>query len=74
MEVNRQACPVLPVFKVMEKLGHLQESELYRTFNMGMGLVMVVPEEAVAAVKAVATLPVYQIGRVTAGDRTVRLS
>jgi phosphoribosylaminoimidazole (AIR) synthetase len=37
---------------------------MWRTFNMGIGMVVVVPESDAARVESVAGLPVHRIGRV----------
>ncbi|MGA9098285.1 MAG: phosphoribosylformylglycinamidine cyclo-ligase [Methanotrichaceae archaeon] len=34
-----------PIFKFLQELGNVDDAEMYRTFNMGMGFVVVVPEE-----------------------------
>jgi phosphoribosylformylglycinamidine cyclo-ligase len=34
-----------PIFRFLQELGNVDEAEMYRTFNMGMGFVVVVPEE-----------------------------
>lgn len=73
VEIRKDACPSQAVFSVMERLGHLSETELYRTFNMGIGMIMVVSQDAADLIKASAILPVYEIGHVEAGDQTVRL-
>jgi phosphoribosylformylglycinamidine cyclo-ligase len=36
--------PVLPVFKAIQVLGDIEEREMYRTFNMGMGFCVICPE------------------------------
>ena len=33
-------CPVLPVFKLMQEIGHVADAEMYRTFNMGVGMII----------------------------------
>ncbi len=77
VEIHKNACPVLPIFEVLAQLGKLDEHELYRTFNMGIGLVMIVPAQAVTAMRAVMkawpAYPLYEIGQVVAGQREVRL-
>jgi phosphoribosylformylglycinamidine cyclo-ligase len=77
VEINKEACPVLPVFNILRKLGQLQDSEMYKTFNMGAGLVMIVPQHAVAAMRAALKdfpqFPLYEIGRVVSGEQEVRL-
>ncbi|MCL5272675.1 MAG: phosphoribosylformylglycinamidine cyclo-ligase [Gammaproteobacteria bacterium] len=47
VEIEKHKCPVLPVFNVLKSLGQLDDQELYRTFNMGIGLVMIVSPEVV---------------------------
>jgi phosphoribosylformylglycinamidine cyclo-ligase len=32
------------IFRLIERTGRISESEMYRTFNMGIGLVIVAPE------------------------------
>lgn len=77
VEINKNACPVLPIFNVMQKLGQLQDSESYRTFNMGIGLVMIVPQQVIPhmreSVKSFSEFPLYEIGRVISGNKAVRL-
>jgi phosphoribosylformylglycinamidine cyclo-ligase len=34
-----------PIFRFLQDLGNVDDAEMYRTFNMGMGFVVVVPEE-----------------------------
>jgi phosphoribosylformylglycinamidine cyclo-ligase len=35
----------LPIFKVLQKYGNIEDKEMYQTFNMGMGLVIIVSEK-----------------------------
>lgn len=73
VEINKASCPSQAIFSVLARLGNLSEHELYRTFNMGIGLVMIVTPDAAESIKASAILPVYEIGHVDEGDKTVRL-
>jgi phosphoribosylformylglycinamidine cyclo-ligase len=34
-----------PIFKLLQELGGVDDAEMYKTFNMGMGFVIVLPEE-----------------------------
>ena len=43
-EVRHGAWPVLPVFRHLQELGSVAEDEMFRTFNMGIGLICVVPK------------------------------
>lgn len=43
-EINRGSWPVLPIFNVIQKEGRISDHEMYRVFNMGLGMVAVCPE------------------------------
>jgi len=58
--INRAAWSVPPIFGVMSRLGRIDREEMYRVFNMGIGLILVVPPDSVSGVLARAT---------TLGDR-----
>ena len=63
------------IFSWMQQAGHIDEDEMLRTFNCGIGFVLVVPAEAADAV--VATLhamsePARRIGRIVAADTRPR--
>ncbi|MDR1922445.1 MAG: phosphoribosylformylglycinamidine cyclo-ligase [Candidatus Adiutrix sp.] len=61
-----------PIFKLLQKWGRVETLEMFRTFNMGLGLVMVLPESeaaAAAASLAAAGETVFHIGRLVSGDR-----
>lgn len=75
--IQKQACPVLPIFKLMQAIGKLDELEMYRTFNMGIGLVIIADESQISAMQTVLQayphFPLYEIGKVIAGRQEVRL-
>lgn len=77
VEIQKNKCPVLPIFNVLKSLGQLDEQELYRTFNMGVGLVMIVAQDAVDEMRAVLKkypdFPLFEIGNVISGTSGVRL-
>jgi len=37
--------PVLPIFEHLQQLGNVPQEEMLRTFNMGMGMLLVVPSK-----------------------------
>jgi phosphoribosylformylglycinamidine cyclo-ligase len=66
--------PMLPVFDVLRRLGNLEFNEMYRTFNMGIGMVVVVDESKVAtAVSHFKKVKekFFVIGKIIRGDRKV---
>jgi phosphoribosylformylglycinamidine cyclo-ligase len=67
-----------PIFGWMKQIGQIDELEMYRTFNMGVGLVLVAPAgleaEISAALAAFPKLRVWELGRVEADVEGVRFS
>ncbi len=73
-KVVRGSWPVLPVFSVMQRLGRVADVEMYRAFNMGVGMVCVVAPERVDTLGALldaAGEKHYRIGEIVAGQRDV---
>jgi phosphoribosylformylglycinamidine cyclo-ligase len=69
--------PVLPIFDHLQQLGNVTQEEMLRTFNMGMGMLLVVP--AAKFKKAQSVLErvgekAYTIGRIIKGERKVTYS
>lgn len=65
---------VLPIFDHIQSLGNVERDEMLRTFNMGIGLICVVPGEKYKRVKALldrANEPHTVIGKIIKGDRRV---
>lgn len=66
--------PILPIFSLMQREGAISNKDMFTTFNMGIGMVIVVSadqaEEAIRAAEALGER-VYRIGQVTPGSRTV---
>ena len=63
-----------PLFEHLQVLGNVTQEEMMRTFNMGIGLICVVPAEKVKKAKAVLNRANERhciIGRVTRGERKV---
>ena len=74
VEIDKGSWPVLPVFKLMQEIGNVSAAEMYRTFNMGVGMVVVTSAPDRDAVKSHlqerGTI-VYEIGRVLRGNQEV---
>ncbi len=49
-EINIGSWPVLPIFQLIQKVGRISDEEMYRVFNMGLGMVAVCPENNVKQV------------------------
>jgi phosphoribosylformylglycinamidine cyclo-ligase len=76
VEIKDGSWPVLPIFTLMQSIGNVDKSEMHRTFNMGIGMVVVVNPENAESVKshfAKIGQTFYEIGRVTEGDGHVNI-
>ena len=65
-----------PIFATLQELGGVGEEEMFRTFNMGIGYVVIVPPDRadrVTATLAAGGETVYPIGEIVAGERGVEL-
>lgn len=45
-KVEKNAIPVLPIFKLMQRVGNISEHDMFNTFNMGVGMVVAVSKDA----------------------------
>jgi phosphoribosylformylglycinamidine cyclo-ligase len=76
-EITGGSWPVLPVFDLLQKIGGVTDREMYRAFNMGIGMVVIVDpidEHRVATHFASAGESAYRIGRIGEGSRAVAIS
>ena len=72
VEIDRGSWDELAVFGVMQRLGNVSDHEMFRTFNMGIGMVVVVSEsDKEAFLSSISGLK--EIGRVVPGDKDVRI-
>ncbi|HXX30934.1 MAG TPA: phosphoribosylformylglycinamidine cyclo-ligase [Myxococcaceae bacterium] len=69
LEAARWPCP--PIFDLIARLGGVDRGEMFRTFNMGLGMVCVIPEGSVPPALALLRgrgVPAWEVGRVEAGS------
>ena len=71
----RRSWDVPPVFTWLQRLGQIPDAEMFRVFNMGIGMTLIVAPyyaEAIARyLRDEVDLPAWIIGDVVAGDGTV---
>jgi len=75
-EIKAGSWPVLPVFNLLSRIGNVPELEMYRTFNMGIGMVLISGAEESNVVREDLNQrgeAHYEIGRVVAGSRSVSI-
>ena len=73
-QVELGSWPVLPIFEHLQKLGNVEKEEMLRTFNMGIGLIAVIPADKFKKAKTLlerASEKYYVIGRIVRGERKV---
>ena len=44
VQINKESWPKPPIFSLIQKEGKISDEEMYRTFNMGIGMALVVPD------------------------------
>ena len=76
VEIQKGSWPMLPVFDVMQSLGNVDEDEMFRAFNMGIGMVFIINPADMNTVKnAMKYLTeVYEIGSVFSGNKDVTIT
>ena len=74
-QIELGSWPVLPIFEHLRNLGQVPQEEMMRTFNMGVGLIAVIPAAKFTRAKSMldrAEEKFYVIGRIVKGDRKVQ--
>jgi phosphoribosylformylglycinamidine cyclo-ligase len=75
-EIDSDAWTPPPIFGLLRHWGNVADFEMFRTFNMGIGMILVVPERETDRViqdLAAREEPAFRVGKVTAGDRNVNV-
>jgi phosphoribosylformylglycinamidine cyclo-ligase len=74
--IKKSSWPKHEIFEFLQQAGPVEEEEMYRVFNMGIGFVLIVAEDFAASIKKKLTKygeKVYRIGRITTGTGKVVL-
>ena len=73
VKIKRDSWPSLPVFDNIKELGNIDTEEMYRAFNMGIGMVFIVDQKSSDIVsKALSKMiTVYEIGEVVGGNNII---
>lgn len=69
--------PILPIFSYMQKIGNISTEEMYRAFNMGIGLILIIPkEEQIKVLEILKKYPdynIFEVGKIISGNKKVIL-
>ncbi len=73
-KIDRKALKILPIFDLIEKVGNIPERDMFNTFNMGVGMSVIVKKED--AEKAVEILKAngedaYIMGEIVSGEGVI---
>jgi len=76
VKITKGSWPVLPIFNLIQDLGNIEEKEMFNTFNMGIGMIMVVDssnaEELLGYMESLGE-KAYLIGEIVEGEEGVEL-
>ena len=76
LKIKKDSYPILPIFKLIQKVGNIPERDMYNTFNMGIGMSIIVKKEETE--KAIKILEeqgekAYLIGEVVEGKKDIEI-
>ena len=74
VKIDKNSWSIPPLFQLMQRLGNVSEAEMYRTFNMGIGMVIVCSAGDAETIKAHLSErgeTCYEIGEVVSGQGEV---
>lgn len=72
-EIQRDSWQVPPLFTLIQQKGEIETGEMYRVFNMGIGMVAIVDKERASKVQKAISEQTYILGTIIAGDKKVVL-
>ena len=71
VEIHKGSWPSVPIFNVMQSIGNVDENEMYRAFNMGIGMIIIAAPDQVNSIKKI--IDVHEVGFVVAGGNQVNI-
>ena len=74
--VEEGSWEVLPIFRLIRSLGGIAQQEMYRTFNMGLGIILVVSPQRFDRVQGYLqnrNEPYFVVGEIREGNQEVQL-
>jgi phosphoribosylformylglycinamidine cyclo-ligase len=69
--IRRGSWPEPPVFGLIQRQGNIADAEMFHVFNMGVGLLAVIPGEQVALAQATLADTMFVVGEVVSGENRV---
>ena len=72
-DVDMTQVEIPKIFNLLQEWGGIETKEMYGTFNMGLGMVLVVSEETAQEILSKEDQKLYRLGKVTKGDLCVEI-
>ncbi len=74
--INKGSWPGLPIFTLLQEAGQIPENDMFRTFNMGIGMVCIIAQEdetIFSSLLETQGVDFFKIGEIVSGQRSVSL-
>ena len=74
--IDRKSVRVLPIFDLIAKTGNVSERDMFNTFNMGVGMSVIVPPEYLEAALSILRNEgedAYVIGKIVKSEDKIRI-
>ena len=72
-KIDRSAIQTPPIFSMLQRMGGISEHDMFNTYNMGVGMTVIVPKEDADRAVAALDCGAYIIGEIVEGDERVSL-
>ncbi len=76
VKIKKEDVKILPIFKLLQKVGNIDERDMFNTFNMGVGMTVIVAKEDVQKTLDILKAngeDAYVLGEIVSGDEGVIL-
>jgi phosphoribosylformylglycinamidine cyclo-ligase len=71
--IRRGTWPELPIFGLIQRLGSVEANEMFRVFNMGLGMLVVVPPDQVMKACQALSQTCFIVGEIVRGSQVVEV-
>lgn len=72
--IHLDSWPLPALFQLIQQRGQIPLAQMYRVFNMGIGMILITSREHVALLQQLITEPVWELGQLITGNHEVLLT
>ena len=69
--IERGQWPENPIFKLIQEKGEIVDKDMFHAFNMGLGMLVIIPATQVEQAKQALNTAIYEVGRIVTGTQEV---